>query len=150
MAANGIIIAVFEMVLVFKLEGRKPYLTLIRNGSLLMGVAFLLLNLPLQNGLHVALLAMLVISVAVMLSMPFMNSYYISLSTEQTRGQYAGLYTMTWSAAQVIGSSTGSVIAYQFGFFNLWVIVFLLCLVAAGGYYWLQKKEKAASFKRLL
>lgn len=150
MAANGIVIAVFEMVLVFKLEGRKPYLTLIRNGSLMMGIAFLFLNLPLHSGLQVAVLAMLVISVAEMLSMPFMNSYYISLSTDQTRGQYAGLYTMTWSAAQVIGSSTGSVIAYQFGFFNLWVIVFLLCLVAAAGYYWLQKKEKAATFKSRL
>lgn len=143
MAGNGVIIAVIEMVLVFKLEGRKPYLILIRNGSFLMGCAFLMLNLPLHNGLLVAVLAMLVISVAEMLSMPFMNSFYISLSTEQTRGQYAGLYTMTWSVAQVIGSSAGSVIAYQFGFSNLWIIVMLLCASASAGYYWLQQKGKS-------
>lgn len=108
-----------------------------------MGCAFLMLNLPLHNGLLVAVLAMLVISVAEMLSMPFMNSFYISLSTEQTRGQYAGLYTMTWSVAQVIGSSAGSVIAYQFGFSNLWIIVMLLCASASAGYYWLQQKGKS-------
>ena len=140
MAANGFLIAVFEMVLVFKLEGRRPYLVLMKYGTLLMGCAFLALNLPLHNGLLVALIAMLVISIAEMISMPFMNSYYISRSTEHTRGQYAGMYTMAWSVAQVIGSSTGSFIAFKLGFFNLWFLVCSICLAAAGGYYWLQKK----------
>ncbi len=150
MAANGFLIAVFEMVLVFKLEGRRPYLVLMRYGTLLMGCAFLTLNLPLHNGLLVALFAMLVISVAEMISMPFMNSYYISRSTEHTRGQYAGMYTMAWSVAQVIGSSTGSFIAFKLGFFNLWFLVCSICLAAAGGYYWLQKKGSIKTAENFL
>jgi len=73
--------------------------------------------------------------------MPFMNSYYIGRSSDENRGQYAGLYTMSWSLAQVIGSSCGAMFAAAFGFFNLWLLVGFICLVTAIGYYRLQKKS---------
>ncbi len=137
MAANGIFIAIFEMVLVFKLEGKKPYLTLMSYGCILMGLSFLVLNIP-ANGFTIALCAMLVITVAEMISMPFMNSFYIARSTAETRGQYAAMYTIAWSLAQVIGSSTGAAFANKFGFTYLWFWLSALCIFAAGGYYWLQ------------
>jgi len=141
MSVNGLLIAIIEMLLVFKLEGRRPYLTLMSYGSVIMGIAFLLLNLPVHNGFIIALLSMLVITVAEMTGMPFMNSYYIGRSSDRNRGQYAGLYTMSWSLAQVIGSSCGAIIAASFGFFNLWLIVGFICLVTALGYYMLQKSS---------
>ena len=141
MSVNGILIAVVEMVLVFKLEGRKPYLTFMCYGSVIMGIAYLLLNLPLASGFIIALFSMLVITIAEMIGMPFMNSYYIGRSSDINRGQYAGLYTMAWSAAQVIGSSCGALVAFNFGFFNLWMFVGLICFITASGYYWLQGKS---------
>ncbi len=75
--------------------------------------------------------------------MPFMNSYYISKTNEQTRGRFAGMYTMAWSAAQVIGSSTGSLIADKLGFNNLWLIVAAVCITSASGFYWLLQKNKS-------
>lgn len=141
MSFNGIFIVIIEMVLVYKLEGKHPYLALMRYGAILMGCSFLLLNLPLENGFVVALIAMFVLTFAEMISMPFMNSYYISLSSEQSRGQYAGLYTTAWSTAQFIGSTTGAGIASKLGFTNLWLIICLICIMAASGYYWLQHKK---------
>ena len=138
MAANGIIIALFEMVLVYKLEGRRSYLTLICYGSILMGISFLCLNLPLANGFVIAAIAVFVITVAEMVSMPFMNSFYIGRSSEGTRGDYAGMYTFTWSAAQVIGSFAGAAFVYAFGFINLWFAVCVICMFAAAGFYWLK------------
>jgi predicted MFS family arabinose efflux permease len=140
MAVNGIIIALVEMVLVFKLEGRMSYLLLMCYGSVIMGIAYLILNIPMHSGFLVALSSMLVITVAEMTGMPFMNSYYISLSSDQNRGQYAGLYTMAWSLAQVIGSSIGALIAFNLGFFNLWIIVASVCMITGIGFYMLQKK----------
>ena len=137
MAVNGILIALFEMVIVFKIEGRKPYLYLIALGTVLMGASFLLLNLPLSSGFLVAILAILMLTVAEMVSMPFMNSYYISRSNVATVGRYAGMYTMAWSAAQVIGSSSGSALAQKFGYHTLWVITAVACTAAAAGFYWL-------------
>ena len=141
MAMNGIIIALFEMVLVFKLEGWKPYLRLMAYGSILMAMSFYMLNLPVLPGFTVAVLSMVLITIAEMVAMPFMNSYYISRSTEGNRGQYAAYYTMAWSAAQVIGSTSGTQIAYAAGFQNLWWIIGGICLVNAAGYQWLLSKK---------
>ena len=141
MAMNGIIIALFEMVIVFKLEGKLPYLRLMTYGSIIMAFSFFILNIPLLSGFLIAVLSTLLITLAEMIAMPFMNSYYISRSSEGNRGQYAALYTMAWSAAQVIGSTSGTQIAYATGFNNLWWIIGGICLLTAMGYHYLQAKH---------
>jgi predicted MFS family arabinose efflux permease len=145
MALNGIIIAIFEMIIVFKLEGRRPYLQLISFGAMLTGLSYLALNLPLSSGLTVAIMSTLLVTIGEMVAMPFMNSYYISRSNESNRGQYAALYTMAWSAAQVIGSSTGTQLAYKLGFANLWWLTGGICLLTAAGYYQMLHKSNAQS-----
>ncbi len=141
MAINGLLIALFEMVIVFKLEGRHPYLRLMTYGTSIMAIAFFVLNIPLFSGFLIASISMWLITFAEMVAMPFMNSYYISRSTEGNRGQYAALYTMAWSAAQVIGSTSGTQIAYAAGFNNLWWIIGGICLLTAAGYHFLYKKS---------
>lgn len=141
MCINGLLIAVFEMLIVFKLQGRHPYLKLVYCGTILMGLSFFLLNIPLASGFIIAFFSILVITLGEMLGMPFMNSYYISRSTQENRGQYAALYTMAWSAAQIIGSSGGTKIAATMGYAILWWIIGGICLVAASGYFWLYKKS---------
>jgi predicted MFS family arabinose efflux permease len=141
MAGSGLMIFLFEMVLIFKLEGKKPYLVYITFGCVLMALSFLILNIPLANGFLIASLALFVITAGEMLSMPFMNSYYIGRSSQTTRGQYAGMYTMAWSAAQVIGSMAGSAFADTFGFANLWYVVAFMSAISAAGYFWLYKMK---------
>ncbi len=140
MASNGIIIALFEMVVVFKLEGTKPYLRLMTLGTIIMALSYFMLNLPLSSGFAIASTVICVITVAEIIAMPFMNSYYISRSSPANRGQYAALYTMAWSAAQVIGSLSGTQIAHALGFTNLWWIIGCVCLLAAAGFNWLVKR----------
>lgn len=142
MGCNGLLIALFEMVLVFKMEGRRPYLVYMFYGSLLMAVSFLLLNLKIIDGLLIAVVSTIIITIAEMVAMPFMNSYYIGRSSEKTRGQYAGMYTMAWSFAQVIGSSTGAIIAFNYGYINLWWLVAIVAGIAAWGYYLLFLKTE--------
>ncbi len=45
MAGNGLMIALFEMVLVFRLEGKRHPLQYIPIGTLMMAVSFILFNL---------------------------------------------------------------------------------------------------------
>jgi predicted MFS family arabinose efflux permease len=141
MALNGIIIAILEMIIVFKFEGRAPYLRLMMIGSVIMALSFFMLNVPLSNGFAIAILATIIVTFAEMIAMPFMNTWYISRSTEGNRGQYAALYTMAWSAAQVIGSSSGTQLAHGLGFTNLWWIIGGICLLNAVGYSFLRNKE---------
>jgi predicted MFS family arabinose efflux permease len=140
MSLNGVLIAVFEMLIVFKLEGKKPYLLLMVYGTLLIACSYAIFNVPLSSGLLLATLSTLLITAGEIVSMPFMNSYYIARTSEHNRGQYAALFTMAWSAAQAIGSSTGTWLIDNWGFTDLWWAITALCLVAAAGYYALLKR----------
>ena len=140
MSMNGIIIALFEMVIVYKLEGRYPYLVLMTAGTIIMAFSFFVLNIPFASGLLIAGIATITVTFAEMTAMPFMNSYYISRSTEGNRGQYAALYTMAWSAAQVIGSMLGTQIVHSIGFHPLWWIVGGTCLLTSAGFYMLKTR----------
>ncbi len=142
MAINGVLIAVFEMVIVFKLEKRKPYLVLMTYGSILMSISFFTLLLPAAWGLFIAIVAMLVVTCAEMIAMPFMNSYYLARTTQLNRGRYAGLYTMTWSMAQMVGSVSGTFVAQKAGFIGLWFLVGILSAFAAVGYFALYRKTE--------
>jgi predicted MFS family arabinose efflux permease len=141
MGASGLLIFAVEMILIFSLEGKKPYLVFITRGTFLMALSFLILNIPFVNGILIASIAITVITIGEMLSMPFMNSYYIARSSQSTRGQYAGMYTMAWSAAQILGSMGGAAFADEFGFNNLWYLVAVISLISAGGYYWIYKMK---------
>ncbi|MGZ8557923.1 MAG: MFS transporter [Chitinophagaceae bacterium] len=130
MAINGIIIAVIEMVLVYKLEGKQKSMVYITAGVALTGISFWLLNIPF-NGAFIAFAMIMLITFGEILSMPFMNSYWISRTQTTNRGQYAALYTMAWSAAQTLGPMGGAQLAQHFGFTLLWWVVGGLSIVAA-------------------
>ncbi|MDE3212758.1 MAG: MFS transporter [Bacteroidota bacterium] len=131
MALNGLIIALVEMILIFSLEGKRPSLHYISTGVLLVSAAFLMLNLP---GLHfgfLALFSMLLLTIGEILSMPFMNAYWISRTLTNNRGQYAALYSVAWACAQTIGPYSGSLVAEHNGYKTLWFVVSGLCMVLA-------------------
>lgn len=130
MAANGIIIAIFEMVIVFKLEGKRKNMSYISAGVFVTGLSFLLLNIP-GAGALLAFGMICMVTMGEIFSLPFMNSYWIARTESRNRGQYAALYTMAWSAAQTLGPWGGAQLAYHFGFVWLWWTVGGLCIVSA-------------------
>jgi predicted MFS family arabinose efflux permease len=135
MALNGLIIALVEMVLVFKLEGRKQHFFYISIGTVLVGISFLMVNiLPLGPAL-LSVLVMCCLTLGEMLSMPFMNAYWISRTNNDNRGQYAALYTVGWSAAQIIGPAIGGQIVEQHSFATLWWITAISCFLLSFIYY---------------
>lgn len=141
MSANGVMIALFEMVLVYSLEGRKPYLVLMTAGTVLMAFSYLLLVKPWPGGFVTGMVFTILITMAEMIAMPFMNSYYIARSSDHNRGQYAGLYTMAWSVAQVIGSASGAWLAHVLGFSGLWGMVAAMSMASAIGYFQLYRYQ---------
>lgn len=143
MTLNGLLITVLEMVLVFKLEGKRENLFYIFYGVSGVGLSYVLLNiLPLS--LYAAFFCMILTTLGEICSMPFMNSFWIGRTSVTNRGQYAGLYTIAWSVAQVIGPICGSQIAEHAGFSVLWWIVGVVCVCAAIGFRYLQQNKLPA------
>lgn len=58
-----------------------------------------------------------------------------------TIGQYAALYTMSYSVAHIVGSYSGSYVADHHGFDVLWWCIGLLSLIIGVTYYWMFKVE---------
>lgn len=139
MAMNGIIIALFEMVIIHNLEGKRNGLQYIFIGTIVCAMAFILLNLLPGYG-SLAIAFMLLMTIGEIVSMPFMNTFWVSRTNASNRGQYAGLFTIAWSVAQVLGPATGTQIVDKMGFSVLWWITGCMFLISASGYKWLQWK----------
>jgi predicted MFS family arabinose efflux permease len=133
MALNGILIVAFEMVTVFKIEGRRKNLVFVFYGTLLMGLSYVVFNIV-PGELSLAILSTLIVTIAEILTLPFMNSFWISRSGEHNRGQYAGLYTVAWSIAQIAGPATGTLLVDAYGFRTLWWTIGVFSLLTAVGY----------------
>jgi len=134
MSLNGLLIVFIEMVLIHKLEGRRHPLNYISTGVILVGIGFVLLN-EMPHNIVSGIVAMLFITFGEMFAMPFMNSFWITRTNNNNRGEYAGLYTMAWSTAQVLAPTVGAQLINFGGFNLLWWILGGICLVSAIGFW---------------
>jgi predicted MFS family arabinose efflux permease len=131
---NGVIIALFEMVMISKIENKKSVTFYIVAGVLVVGFSFACLMLPKFMPVVVALISIVCFTLGEMFSIPFMNTIIIKRSNEFNRGQYAAGNTVAWSAAQVIGPISGFYVAEKFGYNLLWIGITVLLIFCAYGY----------------
>jgi predicted MFS family arabinose efflux permease len=140
MSLNGIIIVLVEMIMIYKLDGKRKNMLYISLGVLMVGLSFLLLNLP-GPGVMIATCMIISVTIGEMFAMPFMNSYWIARTQPGNRGQYAALFTMAWSAAQVLGPMGGAQIAHYYSFHLLWWIIGGVAIIASLCFWQLYKKN---------
>jgi MFS family permease len=138
-----VIIVFVEMVLIYSVEGKKRNTFFIRTGYFVCAVSFACLNL-LPAGFATAIFAILLVTIGEMLSMPFMNSFWIQRSAAHNRGQYAALYAMAWSLAQIAAPLSGSRIAAAYSFTTLWWTLCCVCIAASAGIFLLEQSIKHA------
>jgi MFS family permease len=137
-AGNGLIIVVFEMILVYKLERLGKVIHYIMIGSFLIGLSFLTLNLA--PWVSVAILSMAMVSFGEMLLFPFINNFWVNRSSEQNRGQYAAVFAISFAAANVLAPTLSMYLAEKSSFALVWVVDFFICTFAALGFYLLKKQ----------
>ncbi|QHS59455.1 MFS transporter [Chitinophaga agri] len=139
MGLNGLLVAFIEMVLVYKIEGKMHSLLFITRGVVLAGIGYLSFNL-LPPVAATGLFFILFFTIGEMLSIPFMNSFFVTRSSEYNRGQYAGLYTMSFSISSILAPTLGSYMVGHFGFAAWWYCAGALCALPGLGFYMLYKK----------
>ena len=139
MAMNGLLIVFVEMIIVYSLDGTKPLTVFIRLGVLLIGTSYALINL-LPPSATTAVIAIVIITMGEILSMPFMNSFWINRTSENNRGQYAAMYAMAWSIAQIASPVLGSHLAVRYGYNTVWWLLSGICLLTSIGFSLLGKR----------
>lgn len=132
MGFNGVLICVFEMPMVAWITNRKKNMLSIILGTFLIGFAFVLLTLFTNIVIAVTLFIM-AITFGEILSFPFNATMALQRSQPGNRGQYMGLFSITFSLSAIIGNSGGLYLADQFGFTVLWLTCVGLVLMSVAG-----------------
>jgi len=141
MSLNGLIICFLEMIVIHRLEQKGKMLLYIMIGLWLIAASFLILNLHLSV-IFVALLSVVLMSFGEILSMPFMNTFWVTRTNDNNRGSYAGLYTVAWSVAQIIGPGAGAQLAQNYGFQTLWICIASICIFGGIGFRFLENGKQ--------
>lgn len=139
LALNGLLIAALEMPIVYSLESKLPPLRIIAVGTLLIGLSFWVFNF-FPHVMPLAVGAMVIITFGEILNMPFTNSFAVSRSRPQNRGQYMALYSMAFSTAHVLAPVIGLRIAEDFSYSTLWNVLMVCCITAALGFTLLRRR----------
>lgn len=146
---NGVMIVLIEMPLVYSVEQRMRPLEVVSLGILFFGMAFLVL----AGGSYyflTPLLFMIVLTMGEMLAMPFASTYAAGRAHVSRRGQYLGLYSMSWGLALVIAPTAGMWVAETYGFIALWWISGGVALVSMVGMGLLSVIDQRKTYSRVI
>jgi len=149
LAMNGLIVFLLEMPLVFTLERKMKLMNCIGIGLLLYGFGYIVLNIAPQS-IAIAIIGMVALSIGEIFNMPFSNSFALSRTTDANRGEYMGLYSMTYSLAHILGPYISMKIAEHHGFDTLWYISAALSLITFLGFMMMKKRNPEAVKKTKL
>lgn len=130
---NGILIALFEMVLIQKLQDKKKDISFIVLGILFTATGFVFLLVPVYSIIVSAFIVVVFITLGEMFSLPFVNTFIILRGNKANKGRYAAAYSLVWSVANVIGPAGGALIAEKSSYSLLWILVIVLCLLSGWG-----------------
>lgn len=133
LALNGLIVFGLEMPLVDNLSKRNRLRMIASVGTLLAGVAYIILNF--SDGFIILLLSMTILSISEILVMPFLTTYTVNRAGKKSKGKYLGLYGMSYSLALIVAPALGTFLIDYFGYRFLWVSMFCLASVAGFGFY---------------
>lgn len=145
LGVNGVIISLFEMVLVRRWESRKSSMYYIIGGVVVTAAGYLFFIVPPVLPVALAFLGVVFFTVGEMMAFPFINAVIMGRSNDTNRGRYAAAYALTWSVAQVVGPGGGALVAERWGFGMLWSVLVVVCLICAAGLWRLSLKKAVAA-----
>jgi predicted MFS family arabinose efflux permease len=137
MGFSGILIVVFEMLLIHYTEKRFTITKLLVFGSFITAISYFIFTI--NHTLGFLYLAIGMMSIGEMLVLPLMSTVTAFRAQKNNRGAYMGLNGMSTSFAFIISPYLGTHIATSYGFNTLWVITSIVLVVVAIGYQFFTK-----------
>lgn len=138
---NGLIVFLFEMVIVYLVGQKADIRMLIISGTLLVGLSFIMLIFISDKWM--LYLSMIVLSFAEIFAMPYMVTYTTQRSGPQTMGSYMGLYSLAYATAFVMAPFLGTRIIANIGYDCLWWTSAALSVLSAMGFYFVLRPQSS-------
>ncbi len=128
LALNGVLILLFELPIVKYIETKKiNKLLMVSYGVLAMAIGYLFLLI--ENNVFTLVLMMVSMTIGVMLTFPFANSFVKKRSLKKQEGKFMSVFTMSYSMAQIVSTKTGMEIIAKYGYRANWIFLFVLGLI---------------------
>ncbi|MGV6845992.1 MAG: MDR family MFS transporter [Lutibacter sp.] len=122
MSVNGLLIFIFEMPIIHKIEqSNLNKLKVISWSLVLFAMSFYVLNF--SHWVGILIFSMVLITIGEMLAFPFTNNFAMNRAPKGNEGKYLALYTMAFSLAHIFSAKTGMEIIERFGFTVNWMIM---------------------------
>ena len=144
MALNGILIVIFEMIMVNYFEERKAPITYILIGIFLTILAFIAMNL-FPHEIWAALIVTTLFTFGEMFSFPFISTFWMIRAVPSNRGAYSAISAMSYSAALIIAPLFGAILVEKGGFNFSWWVLSAVSLVASIGLLVIKSINKNAA-----
>lgn len=138
MAFNGFLLFLCEMPIVHTLTKRNEEMPSLAIGAFLIAMSFFIFNI---FGFYtwVAIVAMVLIVFGEILNFPFSTAVALSRSHVSNRGQYMGVFSMTFSFCFIFSPWMGMRIVELYNYETLWCIMGILSIISTLGLYYLGK-----------
>ncbi len=119
---NGALILFFEVPIVKYVEEKKiNKLLIVSYGLLFMTISYSLLAF--SHNIVFLILMMVFMSVGVMLTFPFSNSFVKNRSLKKQEGKFMSILTMSYCFAHIISTKSGMEIISTYGYTANWVFL---------------------------
>ena len=141
LALNGLIIALLEMPIISYFEKKKQSaLKLTLYGFVLFVMAYIALFI--SDYAWIPLVAVLFITFGEIISFPFSNTFALNRASKGKMGAFMALYTMSFSAAHLIGPNLGMQISDHWGFKYMWLLMIGIIFISSMIMYYVYVKTK--------
>jgi predicted MFS family arabinose efflux permease len=139
MGINGLLVALLEMLIIYKLEGKYTKLQLIIFGCFLLVVNYVIyLNFTVYAWM---LIGIIFATFSEIFAMPFMNTYSLERAKSHNQGQYSAVYAMSWPVAHIGSSLLGTQVISRIGYDALLLVLGGLAVLATTGFFVLSKRS---------
>ncbi len=127
--ANGILIFIFEMPIVYWIEETKKYFSNLAIGAILIGIGIFCLAL-FGDPLMAIIAYSLLIAIGEIINFPLLPTLCLSRSTPQNQGKYMGALSMMFSVAFILAPITGLPVVERIGYHTYWYIAGVLPIIS--------------------
>ena len=133
---NAAMVVLFQYTITRRLRGYPPLLAM-AFGTILLGLGFSMFGYTTTYPFF--LLAMAIITLGEMVSVPVSSSLAAAFSREEMRGRYMAVYGLSWMIPEALGVTLGGIVMDNYDPRLLWYLTGSLALLSAFGYYWMHR-----------
>ena len=135
--ANGLLVFILEMPLVYMIEQKKKYFRPMIWGAILIGLSYASLSL-FSNPIVAIIMYSLLLALGEVINFPLIPSLAMRRANEDNQGKYMGMVSMMFAMAFLFAPITGLPIIELIDFHLYWYLA-ALCSIVSGLCLWLLK-----------